>query len=189
MSGAPGARKSSSFARPSRVIPPPRSSDSRPERFVFQCPVDLLREIREPRSHGAPRLRAIQQCDERSAIQRFVGIPALGGPLGDRRTSTESWDAYEALDGRSLVTLLDRPQPWRVVRAWLADLAQEIDGALKDESLGRLSLGRLSLGRLSLDRVWITREGRAKLLDFRAPGALDISAKVSSVPVKSARPF
>jgi hypothetical protein len=99
--------------------------------------------------------------------------------LGDRRTSTESWDAYEALDGRSLVTLLDRPQPWRVVRVWLADLAQEIDGALKDESLGRLSL----------DRVWITREGRAKLLDFRAPGAPDISAKVSSEPVKSAQTF
>ena len=99
--------------------------------------------------------------------------------LGDRRTSTESWDAYEALDGRSLVTLLDRPQPWRVVRVWLADLAQEIDGALKDESLGRLSL----------DRVWITREGRAKLLDFRAPGAPDISAKVSSEPVTSAQTF
>ena len=99
--------------------------------------------------------------------------------LGDRRTSTESWDAYEALDGRSLVTLLDRPQPWRAVRTWLADLAQEIAGALKDESLGWLSL----------DRVWITREGRAKLLDFRAPGAPDISAKVSSVPVTSAQAF
>ena len=48
--------------------------------------------------------------------------------LGERRTSTESWDAYEALDGGSLVTLLDRPQPWSAVRAWLADLAQEIDG-------------------------------------------------------------
>src|SRR4030095_10812982 len=35
--------------------------------------------------------------------------------LGDRRTSTESWDAYEALDGRSLVTLVDRPQPSRGV--------------------------------------------------------------------------
>jgi hypothetical protein len=99
--------------------------------------------------------------------------------LGDRRTSTENWDAYEALDGSSLVALLDRPQPWRAVRAWLADLAQEIDGALKDESLGGLSL----------DRVWITREGRAKLLDFRAPGAPDITAKVSSVPVKSAQTF
>ena len=41
-------------------------------------PLDLLRRSSEPRSHGAPRLRAIQQCDKRPAVQRFVGIPALG---------------------------------------------------------------------------------------------------------------
>jgi hypothetical protein len=40
-----------------------------------------------------------------------------------------------------------------------------------------------------LDRVWITRQGRAKLLDFRAPGAPEIAAKVSCVPAKSAQTF
>ena len=61
-----------------------------------------------------------------TALRDGLKRPGRLGWLGDRRTSTESWDAYEALDGRSLVTLLDRPQPWRAVRTWLADLAQEI---------------------------------------------------------------
>lgn len=82
--------------------------------------------------------------------------------LSDRRTSTERWDAYEALDGLPLLTLLDRPRPWRDVRQWLADLAQEMEAGLSDGSLGRLAL----------DCVWITRDGRAKLLDFQVPGAV-----------------
>ena len=81
--------------------------------------------------------------------------------LGERRTSTERWDAYEALDGEPLLSLLDRPRTWRVVRHWVADLAQEISAGLSDGSLSRLAL----------DRVWITIQGRAKLLDFQVPGA------------------
>jgi hypothetical protein len=80
--------------------------------------------------------------------------------LGGQRTSNESWDAYEALDGVPLVNMLSAPCPWRVVRQWLADLAREVDAALADRSLGHLTV----------DRVWITREGHAKLLDFQPPG-------------------
>ena len=66
--------------------------------------------------------------------------------LGGRRTATETWDAFEALDGVALVNL-DRPQPWRSVKGWLGDLAAEVDAGLADGSLPPLSL----------DRVWITR--------------------------------
>ena len=81
--------------------------------------------------------------------------------LGERRTATERWDAYEALDGEPLLTLLERPRTWGVVRRWVADLAQEIGAGLSDKSLSRVAL----------DRVWITSEGRVKLLDFQVPGA------------------
>jgi hypothetical protein len=50
-------------------------------------------------------------------------------------------------------------QPWHLVRGWLADLAREIDAGLTDGSLVTLET----------DHVWITRDGYAKLLDFRTP--------------------
>jgi len=119
---------------------------------------------------GAPKV---------SPLIRDLDRPGRVRWLGERRTSTERWDAYEALGGMPLVTLLGRPQPWHAVRLWLADLAREIDAALNDGSLGQLSL----------DRVWITREGRAKLLDFRAPGAPDISTRTVLLSQQSAQSF
>ena len=47
------------------------------------------------------------------------------------------------------------------MRFWLYDLALEIAAATKDGTLP---------ATLALDRVWITGDGRAKLLDFPAPG-------------------
>jgi eukaryotic-like serine/threonine-protein kinase len=79
-----------------------------------------------------------------------------------RRSARENWDAFEGLSGKPLVGLLDQPQPWSHVRFWLLDLASEIAAAEKDGSLPEV---------LARDRVWITGDGRAKLLDFRAPGA------------------
>lgn len=81
--------------------------------------------------------------------------------LTGRRSPAENWDAFEALDGKPLVNLVQTPQPWERVRYWLHDLAAEVSVAEKDGSLPAL---------LTLDRVWITRDGRAKLLDFPAPG-------------------
>ena len=59
------------------------------------------------------------------------------------------------------MNLLPTPQPWNAVRYWLADLADELAaGQHPPESLPDV---------LALNRVWITAEGRAKLLDFPAP--------------------
>jgi uncharacterized RDD family membrane protein YckC len=81
--------------------------------------------------------------------------------LAGRRTPDENWDAFEGITGQPLVKLAQTSQPWSDVRFWLYDLAGEISVAEKDGSLPSV---------LALDRVWITGDGRAKLLDFPAPG-------------------
>lgn len=81
--------------------------------------------------------------------------------INGHRAAGENWDAYEALSGNSLLALLHEPQPWAAVSYWLMDLSYELSLAEQDGTLPR---------RLSLNQVWITAEGRAKLLDFDAPG-------------------
>jgi len=93
--------------------------------------------------------------------------------LNGKRTSGEGWDAYEALPGKSLPELIDRRQPWSQVRFWLLDLAEEFAAAAKDQS---------APGILGLDRVWITADGRAKLLDFPAPGATPVAVETGVGP-------
>jgi hypothetical protein len=88
--------------------------------------------------------------------------------LSGKRTVEDSWDAYEATDGKPLLAFLGEAQPWRIVRHWLHDLGEELHASLKDESAADLGL----------DRVWITTGGRAKLLEWRAPG-LDLSLEES----------
>lgn len=96
-----------------------------------------------------------------------VGLRQLSRPgrlrwLGGQRTATEAWDAYEALSGQPLLALVGTPQPWGRARYWLLDLAEELGAAIQDGSFPMPP---------SLDRIWITNEGRAKLLDFPIPGA------------------
>ena len=59
--------------------------------------------------------------------------------------------------------MCESPRPWRVVQHWFDDLARELAAASADGSTPALAL----------DRVWITRGGRARLLDFPAPGSGD----------------
>jgi uncharacterized RDD family membrane protein YckC len=80
------------------------------------------------------------------------------------------WDAFEAPPGKPLLSLIGDRQPWEAVRFWLLDLAEELSASLKDGPLP---------SDLELDRVWITADGRAKLLDFPAPG-LDAEQRATS---------
>ena len=89
--------------------------------------------------------------------------------LTGKRSPEENWDAFEAPTGRPFLELAKNPQPWSEVRYWLHDLAAEISAAEKDGTLPELAL----------DRVWITGEGRAKLLDFPAPG---LAPSINSQP-------
>lgn len=81
--------------------------------------------------------------------------------LTGRRSAEENWDAFEGVTGQPLAKLALSPQSWSQVRYWIHDLASELSVAEKDGTLPSV---------LSLNQVWITGEGRAKLLDFPAPG-------------------
>ncbi len=98
--------------------------------------------------------------------------------LNGRRSKSEAWDAYEALDGVPLVSLLGTAQPWRTVRPWLLDLAREIDAGLQDGSITALTI----------DHAWITRDGHAKLLTFRAPG-VTLATQPWAVTLESGQSF
>jgi hypothetical protein len=105
------------------------------------------------------------------AIQRDLTRKGRLHWLAGRRSAEECWDAYEAVAGQPLVSLLHAPQPWKSVRFWLLDLAEELDAVRLDGS---------SPDTFGLDRVWITADGRAKLLDFPAPGKYGAVAKNSN---------
>ena len=113
-----------------------------------------------------------------------AGIRSLGRAtrlrwLGGRRAAGENWDAYEAPPGQPLWALRGRRQPWRSVRYWLLDLAEELRASLEEGSVP---------SPLGLDRVWITADGRAKLLDFPAPG-IDEKRAASEPPALEAVDF
>jgi uncharacterized RDD family membrane protein YckC len=106
----------------------------------------------------------IRQCESGAALpRRVVGISRdtrirwLTGRTADGR----SWDAFEAVEGQPLMNLLRTPLGWHVVRYWLYDLAGELQAACAEQTLP---------DSLTLDRIWITSDGRAKLMDFRAWG-------------------
>lgn len=95
------------------------------------------------------------------AKSRNIGRPGRLRWLAGRRLPDENWDAFEAAGGKPLLQLVQERQSWSRVRFWLYDLARELAAASKDGTLPAV---------LALDRVWVTGDGRAKLLDFPAPG-------------------
>lgn len=97
-----------------------------------------------------------------SNIVRNVGRPGRLRWLAGRRSAVENWDAYECLAGQSLVKRIANPQPWECLRVWLLDVATELHESENDGSLSR---------EPGLECIWITRDGRAKLMDMPAPGS------------------
>jgi hypothetical protein len=82
--------------------------------------------------------------------------------LTGKRSENENWDAFEAPGGQLFRALAKEPLQWKNVRFWLWDLAQELSTAQRDNTLPQV---------LTVDRVWITDEGKPKILDVPAPGA------------------
>ena len=94
--------------------------------------------------------------------------------LHSHRTEATAWEAYESLDGQPFL-FLSRGQSWRSVSIWLSDLAREL--ASRDEADATEAL--------SLERIWVTADGRGKLLHFRAPGlSPDRSPRTNSLRAK-----
>jgi eukaryotic-like serine/threonine-protein kinase len=111
--------------------------DDRLRRYVW---------VRRART-GEPPLPAARRTLSRSTRLRW---------LAGRRTEREGWDAFEAVDGNGLESMLGPAHAWSAVRRWVLDLSSEI----------RAGLGDGSLPPLTLDHVWITGDGRAKLIDW-----------------------
>ena len=105
------------------------------------------------------------------AGRRDLGRPARLRWLGGRRENTEAWDAYEAPGGAVLGAATRTPRPWSVVRGWLVDLAEEAADGLA---------GGAAPPAASTSRVWIGADGRARWLDFPAPGSPDADAAEAS---------
>lgn len=134
-------------------------------RFLLGYDLRLLRRVWiHQLPAGAPPIPLARRTMGRVGRQRWIN---------GRRDGPQCWDVYEALSGQPLVKLIAQPQPWRVVRYWLLDLAQELRAATHDGTLPPA---------LRLERVWITGEGRAKLLDFPAPGAAPAAAGAEPAP-------
>jgi uncharacterized RDD family membrane protein YckC len=73
----------------------------------------------------------------------------------------DTWDAFEVPDGVAFRSAARRPDDWRRLTQWLADLSRDLEGA---ETAGVLPV-------LAIDRLWLLSNGQAMILDFRAPGA------------------
>jgi uncharacterized RDD family membrane protein YckC len=104
---------------------------------------------------------------------RSLGRVARLRWLTGRRSADTNWDAFEASTGAPLLEVARQLRPWSQVRFWLYDLAQELSIAEKERTLLALSL----------NRVWLTSDGRVKLLDFPAPGIVsEDSAAAMELP-------
>jgi hypothetical protein len=122
------------------------------------------------RPAGTPAISA-----ERCQVKRPGRLRWLTG----RRTAAEAWDAFEAPDGAPLLGAAATPQPWRLAKHWLLDLARELDEAVRD--------GTLPI--LALDRVWVTGTGHARLLDVPAPGVTAGEAAADRAGIASCQQF
>lgn len=98
-------------------------------------------------------------ADEISRARRDVERIGRLHWLAGRRGLGESWDAFEAPQGRALD--YSQPESWRVVSAWLNDIVAEFAASERDGTMPALAP----------NRVWIRPDGRAVLLDVPAPGS------------------
>ena len=145
----PQAPSEQSFG-PYQVLGPLESEPSQP--LVLGYDTRLLRKVWiRPCPADAPPVP--QHLRELSRIGRLRW-------LNGHRSAEDGWDAYEAPSGKPLLDVSGQKQSWNAVRFWLLDLAEELSAGQADDSLPEV---------VDLDRVWITADGRAKLLDFRAP--------------------
>ena len=98
---------------------------------------------------------------EVTAERRAIARPGRLRWLSGRRTTSESWDAFDAPAGIPFTALVREPRPWSLVRFLLYDVAVEVEEILAaHESVP-----------VAMERMWVTQRGTAVLLDFAAPGA------------------
>jgi len=110
-----------------------------------------------------------------AAARRDASRPGRLHWLTGRRSPEENWDAFESPDGEPFLSNRT-PVPWSTMKIWLLDLANELQAAVREQSLPQLSL----------DRIWIRSDGRLVLLEFPAAGAAMPAPNLSPVQLLSA---
>ena len=81
--------------------------------------------------------------------------------LAGIRSPQENWDAYEFPGGQPLASFTDKRVPWYELFQWMTDLSTELNAANSDGT---------QPSNPYLEQIWISADGRAKILDFPAPG-------------------
>jgi eukaryotic-like serine/threonine-protein kinase len=119
-------------------------------------------------------LRPVDTKSVPPARQALSRSPRLRWLTGGR-TATRVWEAYQAVDGTSLLALRTARVPWRALQFWLLDLATEI--ACMEQETDEVPT-------LAPDRVWIAANGHALLLDFPAPDAATGGGDCVSAPLQ-----
>ena len=167
---------------------PPPAADTRPAVGPYHV-LETLEESADMKWLLAYDLRLLRKVWVRTALPgaaplaphlRNLGRVGRLRWLAGRRSPEENWDAFEAASGKPLVGLASTRQPWSQVRFWFYDLASEISAAEKDGTRPAV---------LALDRVWITGDGRAKLLDFPAPGVVPDAGGSEAAASPDSRPL
>jgi len=115
-----------------------------------------------------------------SPALRALGRPGRLRWLSGQRGSADNWDAFEAPTGQSLASMVGHPQPWEQVRFWLLDIAEELAWGAREGNLPET---------LAPERVWITAQGRAKLLDVQAPGVEELPGSLLQVSASDVEPL
>jgi len=89
--------------------------------------------------------------------------------LAGRRMPGDAWDAFEAPDGGAFETASLGDVSWSEARAWLVDLARELEAASRAGTLPALGL----------DRLWFRADRRLVLLDFPVQGASSTASRLA----------
>jgi hypothetical protein len=95
-----------------------------------------------------------------SSARRDLARPGRLHWLTGRRSTDDSWDAYEAPDGSAWTDTIAASH-WRQTNHELLDLVNELASAAGDGTQPPLAL----------DRLWRRDNGRVVLLDFAPPGS------------------
>jgi len=134
--------------------------------------IDTAKEVStklayDPRLLRRVWIRQSSTADDVSLGRRQVNRVGRLRWLNGFHDGSSTWNAFEAVEGRPVLNLIKQPRKWKEVRAWLLDLAAELEVAERDQSLPTT---------ISLQNLWITTDGKLKLLDFPSPG-LDFDAR------------
>ncbi len=117
-----------------------------------------------------------------SSARRNLARPGRLRWLQRIETAEAAWDAFEAIEGVPFSSLVDGGKyvPWASLRHWLNDLASELWDATGDNTLP---------AELSLDHIWITKQGRAILLDEPWPDERTCAGRIAVVDLAGQQRF